>query len=104
MNLSIALPTSAGALVAVVVLLVLRGDLLTRRVVDRILYVLNPQLAEKDEQIQLWREAHDTVKKANDALISQLYQSLEIGRTANKVLDVLPAPPSGGRNGPGAAA
>jgi hypothetical protein len=91
-------------LVAIVVLLVLRGDLLTRRVTDRIIAVLQQQIAEKDEQIQLWREAHDTVKKANDALINQLYQSLEIGRTANRVLDVLPTPPTGGHDGPGASA
>lgn len=107
MNLSLALPTSAGALVAIVVIFVLRGDLLTRRMVDRICAIYDKRLAEKDEQIMLWRTAHDMVKKNNDTLITQLYQSLEIGRVTNRVLEAVPASqptPHGDPNGPTVAA
>lgn len=107
MDLSIALPTSAGALVAIVVILILRGDLLTRRMVDRICAIYETRMAEKDQQIALWRTAHDTVKRNNDTLITQLYQSLEIGRTTNRVLEAVPVPqpsPQGEPNGPTVAA
>jgi hypothetical protein len=100
-TLSIALQGGAGALVGVIVGLILHGDLLTARMMDRISSAFEKRLAEKDEQIRLWRDAHDTVKKANDALIVQLYQSLEIGRTASSVLGAVAEHPSpGGQNDP----
>lgn len=103
MTFSLALQGGAGALVAAVVFLVLRGDLITGRMVDRMVTAYEKRIAEKDEQIRLWRDAHDTVKKANDALITQMYQSLEIGRTTSRVLGELPpstAPSAGGRDDP----
>lgn len=100
-NISVALQGGAGALVVAFVILVFTGKVVPSRVVDRIVRAYEQRLTEKDEQIRLWRDAHDTVKKANDALISQLYQSLEIGRTANKVLEAVPPMTSSSPGGPG---
>lgn len=100
-TLSIALQGGAGALVAVVVGLILHGDLITGRMLDRITLSYERRLTESVERERLWRDAHDTVKKANDALIIQLYQSLEIGRTASSVLGAVAEHPSpGGHDDP----
>lgn len=85
--------TAGGVLVAGTYL-IFTGKLLTRALVDRIVRVYDQRMVEKDEQIRVWRDAHDVVKKSNDALITQLYQSLEIGRTTNRVLEAIPTPSS----------
>lgn len=85
--------TAAGVLIAGAYL-VFTGKLLTRSLVDRIIRVYDQRMTEKDEQIRVWRDAHDVVKKSNDALVTQLYQSLEIGRTTNRVLEAIPTPTS----------
>lgn len=84
-TVSIALQGSAGAVVVLIVIFILRGDLVTGRWLDRVIASYEQRLAEKDEQARFWREAHDTVKKANDALITSMYQSLEIGKTTMAV-------------------
>jgi hypothetical protein len=93
-TLTIALNGSAGALVAFFIYLVWTGRVITRAMMNRITETFEQRLEEKDEQIRLWHDAHDVVKKGNDALIAQLYQSLEIGRTTNRVLNALPSTPS----------
>jgi hypothetical protein len=109
-DVSVALQGGAGALVVAFVTLVFTGKVVPGKVVDRLIRAYEQRITEKDEQIRLWRDAHDTVKKANDALISQLYQSLEIGRTTNSVLRAMdpltPAasPTPGGPDGSGVAA
>lgn len=101
LTLSVALPSVSGGLIATVVGLIFHGDLMTSRMLDRIIATYVQRLTEKDEQIRLWRDAHDTVKKTNDALITSMYQSLEIGKTTMGVVGSIPVPPSPPSGGPG---
>lgn len=104
LTLSLVLPSASGGLIASVVGLIFHGDLMTSRMVDRLIATYVQRIAEKDEQIRLWRDAHDTVKKTNDALITSMYQSLEIGKTTMGVVGAMqqvpPPPPSGGPGEP----
>lgn len=91
-TLTVAVNGGAGAIIAATVYLVLSGRLLTRSLVDSIIKAYEKRIEEKNEQVRLWHDAHDTVKKANDALIISLYQSLDLNRTTNSVLQALPLP------------
>jgi hypothetical protein len=101
LTLSVALPSVSGGLIGTVVGLIFHGDLITSRMLDRLIANYVQRLAEKDEQIRLWRDAHDTVKKTNDALITSLYQSLEIGKTTMGVVGSIPVPPTPSTGGSG---
>jgi hypothetical protein len=100
---TLAANTTAGGVVVAGGYLVFTGKLLTKALVDRLIKMYEQRLEEKDEQARTWREAHDVVKKSNDALITQLYQSLEIGRTTNSVLQALPTPSSSSSSAPSGA-
>lgn len=105
-TLTVAVNGGAGAVVVFTVYLVLKGKLLTRSLVDSLIAAYEKRIGEKDEQIKLWHDAHDTVKQANDALIVSLYQSLDLNRTTNSVLLALPlpsTPSSPTRSGPDGA-
>lgn len=103
-TLSVALPSLTGGMVATVVGLIFHGDLITKPMLNRIIAIYEQRLADKDQQANLWHEAHDTVKKTNDALITSMYQSLEIGKTTMSVVGAMqqvpPAPPPGGSGDP----
>jgi hypothetical protein len=91
-TLTIAVNGGAGLIVVATVYLILSGKLLTISLVNSLIQAYEKRIQEKDEQIKLWHDAHDTVKKSNDALIVSLYQSLELNRTTNSVLEALPLP------------
>lgn len=89
-TLTIAVNGGAGAIVVYGIYLIATGRLLTKSLVESLIKAYEKRIQEKDEQVQLWHAAHDTVKKANDALITSLYQSLDLNRTTNNVLQALP--------------
>lgn len=83
----------AVAIVGYIVYLYVSGKILAKSTVDRIIATYERVIEEKDEQVHLWHSAHDVVKQGNDALVTSLYQSLEIGRTTTSVLRAVAAPP-----------
>jgi hypothetical protein len=102
-TLSVAVQGGAGMVVLAIIGMLLHGDLMTSGMLDRIIASYVQRLSEKDEQIRLWRDAHDTVKKTNDALITSMYQSLEIGKTTMGVVGAIsttPPAPTGGHSDP----
>jgi len=91
-QVTLAVNGGAVAIIGFIVYLYVTGRILAKSTVDRIVATYERVINEKDEQVQLWHGAHDVVKQANDALITQLYQSLEIGRTTNSVLRAVATP------------
>lgn len=107
----------AAALIVLVVILILTGRLVPRSVVRDIRKDRDERVAEAQEQTAIWREAYQLSKQAQDIMLLQTRQQLEVGRTVNQVLQslpttapavtpVLPAPPrvSGGEGDPNASA
>lgn len=76
-------PIGATGIVSLVVLLILRGTLIPRRVhLDR--------MADKDAQIEYYHTALEREAERNDALSGQLDALMEVARTADHVLSSLP--------------
>lgn len=90
-------------LLGALALLVFTGKLLAKPTVDRIIKTLvdayEGRLRDKDERIAALVEANDKLTRANDALLAQSYQSLEIGRTTSSVVRALAAASGGGADG-----
>lgn len=90
-----------GALVSYGVWLVLTGRLVPRRILKDLREDRDDRLAEARSEAQVWREAYESAKRANEALAVQLHQMLEVGHTTSSVLRSLPstskpADPAGG--------
>lgn len=82
-----------GLLVAGGVWLVLTGRLLPRSTLEDLRQDRDDRVAEARAETQVWREAYESSKRANEALAIQLNQMLEVGHTANRVLQSLPGSP-----------
>ncbi|WP_228974931.1 hypothetical protein [Streptomyces sp. DH12] len=72
------------ALLALVVLLILRGDLVPRSI-----------LRDVREERDMWRAAHTTSEAARQAALDQTEELLETARLGNQLLNSLPRPPRG---------
>lgn len=79
------LPTSAGALLGVVVLMVLRGYLIPRAVVDDV-------RADRD----MWKAAYENERARTGELSGQVTTLMEVARTAEHVMRSLPAAAASG--------
>ncbi|MFH8792184.1 hypothetical protein [Streptomyces sp. NPDC017941] len=87
-------PTDLGAvaLVGLIVLMVLRGQLVTRRQFDDMRADKDAQIAaERDEKIT-WREAHRVSEEARREAQDQAGEMLEMSRTAGYFFNALPQP------------
>lgn len=75
---------SAGAILAVVVLMLFRGQLVTKREHEE-------TRADRDT----WRAAWDTSEEARRTQAAQLGELLELAQTTDKVIRALPRMPEG---------
>ncbi len=79
------LPPSIGAtgLLAVVVLMILRGALVPRKVHE-------DRIADKDAQIQAWKDAYNKSEETNEIQQGHIDVLLQAGQTTRHVLEALP--------------
>lgn len=84
-----------GALVGLGVWLVLTGRLVPRSTLKDLRQDRDDRVAEARSEAQVWRDAYESAKRANEALSVQLHQMLEVGHTTSSVLKSLPSPPAG---------
>jgi hypothetical protein len=82
-----------GALVGLGVWLVLTGRLVPRSTLKDLRQDRDDRVAEAKAEAQVWRDAYESAKRANEALAVQLHQMLEVGHTTSSVLRSLPSPP-----------
>ncbi len=82
-----------ATLVALGVYLVFTGKLVPRSTLKDLRQDRDDRVAEARAETTVWREAYESSKRANEALAIQLNQMLEVGHTANRVLQSLPGPP-----------
>lgn len=80
------LPTSAGALVALVVLLILRGQLVPKATVDDV-------RADRD----MWKTAYENEQHRSKELTGQVTALMEVARTTERVM-LVAAEVSGGND------
>ncbi|MFD7794310.1 hypothetical protein [Streptomyces sp. NPDC059759] len=85
-------PTDIGAvaLVGLIVLMVLRGQLVTRRQLDDLRADKDAQIAAEREEKATWREAHRVSEEARREAQDQAGELLEMSRTAGAFLTALP--------------
>lgn len=85
------LQVSAAALVTLVVILVLTGRLVPRRVVEDLRSDRDAQLAAARAEAATWQRAYEIEQHARRVQAEQIEALLEVGRTTSRVLGVLPA-------------
>lgn len=85
---------SAGALVAVIILLVLTGQLVTRRAVEDVRKDRDDRLAEARALAEMWRSAYEFEREARTALSEQSQLSIETARTATAMVRAVAAAPA----------
>lgn len=93
MDLWNALPWSnmgAGVIVAAGVIAMIRGLLMPRSTVERLIDGYEARLKDRDEQIKELKTRAAMVDARNDLLVEQVRQLMEVGRTTNAVLTSLP--------------
>lgn len=73
----------AGGLLAFAVILILRGSLIPRRVVD-------DMRTEKDKQIDTWRMAFESGQKVQETQRQQITILLEATKTTTHVIESIP--------------
>lgn len=77
---------------AVIILMLLRGDLMTKSFVELLLAARDQLIKASHEREKFWREAYDEQKRVSDTLMAQSRQSRDIGATTQQILSSLPAP------------
>jgi hypothetical protein len=85
-------PTDLGAvaLVGLIVLMVLRGQLVTRRQLDDVRADKDALIAAEREEKTTWREAHRVSEEARREAQDQAGELLELARTAGHFYKALP--------------
>jgi len=84
------LPTGAAGLVALIVFLVLRGNLVPRSTLRDHLAGRDARIAELAEERDTWRAAYETSEAGRHLAQEQARELLELSRTATHVLTSLP--------------
>lgn len=85
------IPTSATALLALVVLLVLWGKLVPKSYLDELRAEKDARIVEVKEDRDLWKAAYENELSINRELTGQVSLLSEVGRTADHVIRSLPA-------------
>ncbi|MFJ5176733.1 hypothetical protein ACIP68_23210 [Streptomyces griseoviridis] len=80
----------AAALVGLIVLLVLRGQLLPRRAVEDLIAVKDAQIEALTAERDTWRQAHGVSEEARHEAQDQAAELLELSRTAGHFFAALP--------------
>jgi uncharacterized protein (DUF3084 family) len=84
--ISVLLPGGAGALVTLIVLLILRGNLVSRAVLEDVRKDRDDRIAELAAERNAWREAHRESEAARIEAQNQVGELLELSRVADRVL------------------
>jgi hypothetical protein len=77
----------ATGILAVVVLLILRGNLIPRSVHE-------DRIRDKDAEVSYYQQALEREQRRGDVLAAQNETLMEVGKTAEHVLNSLPTPSS----------
>lgn len=87
-------PTDLGAvaLVGIIVLLVLRGQLVPRRQIEDLRTDKDQQIEDLRAERDTWRRAHDRSEEARREAQDQAGEMLEMSRTAGYFFNALPQP------------
>lgn len=80
----------ATALVGVIIILILRGQLVPRRQVDDLLAVKDAQIAALTTERDTWRAAHGVSEEARHESQDQSGELLELSRTSAYFFAALP--------------
>ncbi|WP_042174572.1 hypothetical protein [Streptomyces sp. NBRC 110035] len=83
---SVLLPGGAGAIVTLIVLLILRGSLVARAVLEDVRKDRDDRVAELAKERDAWREAHRQSEAARIDAQNQVGELLELSRIADHVL------------------
>jgi hypothetical protein len=81
---------SAGALVAIIVVLVLTGRLVPRRTVDDLRADRDARILAAKEQTELWKHAYELAVQSRRSADSHVDELMEAARAAVQVIEVLP--------------
>ncbi|MGW0566057.1 hypothetical protein [Streptomyces tauricus] len=85
-----AVDLGAAALVGLVVLMVLRGQLITRRQHEDMIADKDRQIAAEREEKITWREAHSVSEEGRRAAEDHASEMVELSKFATGVLAALP--------------
>ena len=88
-NVSV-LQASAGGLLALVVLMVLTGRLVSRRVLEDVRRDRDVRVAEARALAEVWRQAWETERAVRERAEGHAQLAIETARTATAVIGVLP--------------
>lgn len=84
--IGVLLPGGAGAIVTLIVLLILRGSLVSRAVLEDVRKDRDDRVAELVAERNAWREAHRESESARIEAQNQVGELLELSRVADHVL------------------
>ena len=87
---------SAGALLGLLILSIIRGVLVPRTVLDGWTQLWEARLAAKAADVKAWRELAESERIRADRSEDQNRKLMEIGETTLRVLQALPGRDSGG--------
>ena len=74
-----------------------RGWIWTKPSVDELKSQHKLTVQDKDQQINMWREAYLNADARNDKLAEYLREMVDVAKTSNAALSALPRPPVGSR-------
>ncbi|MFJ8657437.1 hypothetical protein ACIRNU_34505 [Streptomyces rochei] len=83
---NVLLPGGAGAIVTLIVLLILRGSLVSRAVLEDVRQDRDARVAELVAERDAWRAAHRESEAARIEAQNQIGELLELSRVADHVL------------------
>lgn len=84
--ISVLLPGGAGAIVTLIVLLILKGHLVSRAVLEDVRKDRDARIAELATERDMWREAHRESEAARIEAQRQVGELVELARVADHVL------------------
>ncbi|MFF9287497.1 hypothetical protein [Streptomyces griseosporeus] len=87
--IGVLLPGGAGAIVTLIVLLILRGNLVSRAVLEDVRKDRDDRIAELVAERNAWRDAHRESEAARIEAQNQVGELLELSRFADRALRAL---------------
>ncbi|MFC9891453.1 hypothetical protein [Streptomyces pilosus] len=83
---AVLLPGGAGAIVTLIVLLILKGHLVARSVLEDVRTDRDARIAELAKERDMWRDAHRESEAARIEAQNQVGELVELARVADHVL------------------
>ena len=85
-DLSVLLPGGAGAIVTLIVLLILKGHLVARSVLEDVRKDRDDRIAQLIKERDAWQNAHKESEAARNEAMNQVGELVELARVADHVL------------------